>query len=161
MNRRRWRAVLVASTMRVWLLLTALAVTAACGGDSPTAPSDSTAQLAGAWTGALSYTFEGTSYSHSVTGTVSQDRLNIKATLTLSSDWRATIDGTLTGQRAGAQLPARITFDTPSDHPPMRCAAAFNATSSPVVPTMMFQANTVTFTNCDSTITSVVLTLQR
>jgi|SRR6185503_7060305 len=145
-----------------WLVLTTLAVLAGCGGgDSPTAPSRTTLQLAGAWTGRLSYTFEGTAYFHTVDATISQDRLNIKATLTLSSDWRATLEGTLSEQGTGAQLPARITFDTPSDSPPMRCAAGFNATSSPVAPTMTFQASTVTFTNCDSTITGVQLTLQR
>jgi hypothetical protein len=147
--------------MRRWLLLTALAFLMGCGGDSPTEPSDTTVQLTGAWTGNLTYTFEGTSYFHSVTGTVTQDRLNVKATLTLSNDWRATIDGTLTEQGSNAQLPARITFDTPSDHPPMRCAASFNGTSSFVVPTMMFQTNAVAFTNCDSTISTVVLTLRR
>jgi len=148
---------------RTSLLLCVLLV--GCSGSSPTAPSQSTPltpiQLAGMWTGSLSFTLDGTSYSHAGTATLTQDQLHVAGTANLSSDWRVNVDGILSGPGVLAQITAHITLDVPSNQPPIRCTAALDATSSQAVPTMTFSADSVTFSPCADTITNVALTLRR
>jgi hypothetical protein len=144
------------------VVLCAVILSACSGSDSPSAPTPTPVipiQLAGAWTGTLSYTFDGKPYSHSLNATVSQDQLHVAATLTLSRDWNATLDGTLSGPTLQTQLTAHVTLDVPSDQPPIRCAAAFDSTSL-VASTMTFRADSVMFIPCVDTITDVTLTLR-
>jgi hypothetical protein len=149
--------------MRRAAILCAVILSACSGSDSPTAPTPTPVipfQLAGAWTGTLSFTLDGKPFSHSLNATVSQDQLHVAATLTLSGDWNAILDGTLSGPTAQAQLAAHVTLNVPSDQPPVRCAAAFDTTSQ-VAATMTFRADSVMFMPCADTITDVTLTLRR
>ena len=148
--------------MRRAAILCAAILSACSGSDSPAAPTPTPVipiQLAGVWTGTLSYTFDGKPYSHSLNATVSQDQLHVAATLTLSDNWNATLDGTLSGATAQAQLNAHVTLDAPSNQPPIRCTAGFDTTSQAAA-TMTFRADSAMFTPCADTITDITLTLR-
>ena len=150
--------------MRCAPIVFSLAIVGCSSGATPTPTSPAPVtpvQLAGTWTGTLSFTFDGQPYSHTVTATIGQDQLHLTASMTLSGDWRGSLDGTLSAPTVQAQLPAHITLDAPSNQPPIRCAAAFDSTSNLVVPSMTFRVDSVSFNPCADTITNVTLTLGR
>ena len=155
-----------------YLAIVLLLVTVACGGaqsPNPTAPTPTPSPLpapapvaiAGVWSGGFSFQYDGQTYTHAATLTLTQADTRVTGTLTTNQQWTGTLDGFLNQLTGDAIFTGRLRLDVPGGGG-VRCLATVENFIGPVTPTVVIHGtDPTTFVNCGSTIRDVRLALRR